>query len=77
MMHSLRILSFTMTAIAARLTARIKRLVTLLPIGRMKNNAIMQMPVTTRNIRSRRAIRWSKMSSSHFFIMECILLSEG
>lgn len=52
----LRMLSRTMSAIAARLTTRSTMLKRLLPIGRVKISASMQMLLTIRNMRSRRPI---------------------
>ena len=68
-MCSVRMLYLTIREMAVRLAARRKRLAMLLPISRIKVSATMLMPVTTRNIRSCRPIRWSKMCSSHFLII--------
>ena len=65
-MQSCCILFLTMTAIEKRLAASISTLIRLLPMGSMIASAIMQTPVTMRNIRSFRLTLWSKMSSIHF-----------
>ena len=52
-----RMLIRTITPMAARLTTSIRIFQTLLPMGRVNAIAIMQTPVTMRNIRSRRLIR--------------------
>ena len=49
-------LNFTIAAMAARLTANIRRFQMLLPRGRINTSAAMHVPVTMRNMRSRRLI---------------------
>ena len=68
LMHFFWILIFTTAAMQIRLAARISKFIRFLPIGRMIISATIQIPVTIRNIRSRKAILWLKMISNHFFI---------
>ena len=56
-MRLLRILNRTITAIAIRLMISSTEFKILRPMGRVNISAIMQMPVTMRNIRSYRLIR--------------------
>ena len=51
-----RMLTLTITAMRARLASIIRTFQMLLPMGRVNAIAIMQTPVTMRNIRSRRPI---------------------
>ena len=73
--RSFRILNFTMAVMKARLAARISRFAKLLPMRSIMVRATMLIPVTTRNIRSRRLILWSKIISNHFFNTWRFLLS--
>ena len=43
---------------------------TFLPRTRINTRATMLIPMTSRNMRSRRLILWSKMISSHFLIIQ-------
>ena len=55
-MRFARMLYLVITAMATRLATSIKMFQILRPIGRVKVIAIMQTPVTMRNMRSRRLI---------------------
>ena len=55
-MRPFRMLNFTMSAIAARLTINSTIFKILLPMGKVNISAIMQIPVIMRNIRSCRPI---------------------
>ena len=52
----LRMLALTITAMRTRLATMIRMFQMLLPMGSVNAMAIMQTPVTMRNIRSRRLI---------------------
>lgn len=70
-----RMLYFTTKAMKIRLTTKMKRLKRFLLISNTNISAIMLMPVTRRNIRSRRLILWLKIISNHFFITLHFLLN--